>query len=128
MSERGSIGLMLVGVAGVILLLAAALGAVGVYLKVRVEVSAAADAAALAAAPVTFLPFGAEGGPQDEAARFARVNGADLVWCACPLDPSWAARTVSVEAARTITIWPVGPIRVSAVSRAEFVPLMLLGG
>ena len=59
---------MLLAVAGLILLLAAGLGAAGAYLRVRVEASGAADAAALAAAPVTFLPFGAEGSPAEEAA------------------------------------------------------------
>ena len=53
--------MLLAAVAGVVLLLAAVLGAVGSFLLARVEAVAAADAAALAAAPVTFLPFGATG-------------------------------------------------------------------
>ena len=120
--------MLLVGVAALVLLLTAGLGAVGAYLNVRVQVSAAADAAALAAAPVTFMPFGATGTPTDEAARFARLNGADLDSCVCPLDTSWEPRTVRVEVSRMVSIWPVGRIRVSAVSRAEFVPALLLGG
>jgi hypothetical protein len=115
-------------VVGLILVLAVLLGAVGAYLNARVRVSAAADAAALAAAPVTFMPFGATGTPADEAARFARLNGADLVSCMCPLDPSWEPRTVRVEVATTVTVWPAGRVRVSATSRAEFVPALLFGG
>jgi secretion/DNA translocation related TadE-like protein len=126
--ERGSAGVLLGAVAGVILLLAALLGAVGVYLRARIEVSAAADAGALAAAPVTFLPFGAEGTPAEEAQRFARLNGTELRRCLCPVDPSWEARTVEVEVARTVRLWPAGSITVTATSRAEFVPTALLGG
>ena len=116
------------GVAALVLLLAAALGAVGAYLNARVQVSAAADAAALAAAPITFLPFGAEGTPTEEAARFARLNDTNLDSCVCPVDRSWEARTVRVQVSKVIPLWPVGHIRVTAVSRAEFVPVMLLGG
>jgi hypothetical protein len=118
---------LLVAVAGVALLLAAAIAAVGIYLRVRVETSTAADAAALAAAPVTFMPFGARGGPTDEAARFASLNGAELVSCDCPPDPSWETRTVTVVVARAVAIWPVGRLVVTAESRAEFVPTALLG-
>ena len=128
MNDRGAAAVLLVAVAALVLLLAAGLGAVGAYLNVRVQVSAAADAAALAAAPVTFMPFGATGTPTDEAARFARLNGADLDSCFCPLDTSWNPRTVRVEVSRMVSIWPIGRIRVSAVSRAEFVPALLLGG
>lgn len=115
------------GVAAVVLMLAAGLGAVGALLRARVEVSAAADAAALAAAPVTFLPFGAAGTPAEEAARFARLNGAVLVSCACPIDRSWGPRTVRVEVSRVVTVWPAGRVEVRAASRAEFVPALLLG-
>jgi hypothetical protein len=118
---------LLGAVAGIVLLLAALLGAVGGYLRARVEVSAAADAAALAAAPVTFLPFGARGTPAEEAERFARMNGTELRRCMCPIDPSWEPRTVEVEVARTVLLWPAGTVTVTAASRAEFVPTALLG-
>lgn len=127
MRDEGAAGVLLVGVVGVVLLLAAALGGVGRYLDARVRTSAAADAAALAAAPVTFMPFGAQGTPRQEAARFARLNGAELVSCRCPPDPSWEPRTVRVEVARELIIWPAGRVTVRAVSRAEFVPALLLG-
>jgi secretion/DNA translocation related TadE-like protein len=126
-NERGATGVLLAAVAGLVLVFAASLGMVGGFLRARVEASAAADAAALAAAPVTFLPFGAEGGPRDEAARFAALNGAQLVSCACVPDPSWSPRTVTVVVARTVALWPAGRMQVRAESRAEFVPTLLLG-
>jgi secretion/DNA translocation related TadE-like protein len=125
-SDRGSASLALLGVVALVLVLAVGLGAVGAYLRARAEASTAADAAALAAAPVTFLPFGTKGTPSDEAARFAGLNGARLVTCVCPLDPSWEPRTVQVRAQRTVEIWPLGVFRVTGVGRAEFVPALLL--
>jgi len=127
-SDRGGAAVLLLGVAAVVLLLAVVLGAAGAYLRARVEAVAAADAAALAAAPVTFLPFGAEGTPEEEAARFAAANGARLVSCACPVDPSWEPRLVTVRVAREARLWPLGSLTVTAVSRAEFEPALLLTG
>ena len=128
MREQGGAAVLLLGVAAVVLLLAAVLGALGTYLRARVEAVAAADAAALAAAPVTFLPFGATGTPADEAARFATANGARLLSCACPSDHSWEPRTVTVRVAREVRLWPVGSLTVIAVGRAEFLPALLLTG
>lgn len=126
MSERGAASLALVGVIALALVLAVGLAAVGTILRARTEASAAADAAALAAAPVTFLPFGAAGTPAEEAARFARANGTRLVWCVCPPDPSWEPRTVEVEVEREVRVWPIGTITVRARGKAEFVPTALL--
>ena len=126
MSERGGAGVLLAAVAGVVLLRAAALAGVGSYLRARVEAVAAADAAALAAAPVTFLPFGAAGTPAEEAARFAAANGARLVSCACAPDPSWEPRAVTVQVAREASLWPAGSVTVTATGRAEFLPALLL--
>ena len=114
--------MLLLGVVAIVLVLATALAAVAGLLRARV----AAAAAALAAAPVTFLPFGATGTPAEEAAQFARLNGTELVWCSCPVDRSWAPRVVAVEVARRSVVWPIGAIRVTARSRAEFVPARLL--
>jgi len=125
-TDRGSASLALIGVAGLVLVLAMGLAAVGTLLRARVEAGTAADAAALAAAPVTFLPFGAAGTPTDEAARFAHLNGARVTRCACDLDPSWEPRTVEVRTERAVEIWPLGRFAVEAVGRAEFVPALLL--
>ena len=127
MSERGSVSLAVLGVGAVLLVLAAGLGAVGAYLRAQAEAEMAADAAALAAAPVTFLPFGARGTPTEEAARFAAFNHASLTVCLCDLDPSWEPRTVEVETMRVVEIWPLGTFEVRAIGRAEFVPALLLG-
>ncbi len=126
MNDDGAAGILLVGVCVVILTLTLGLGLVGSYLRARVEATAAADAAALAAAPVTFRPFGAAGTPAQEAARFAAANGANLVSCSCPVDRSMEPRTVKVEVSRAVALWPVGRVTVTASSRAEFVPALLL--
>ncbi|MEK7253097.1 MAG: Rv3654c family TadE-like protein [Actinomycetota bacterium] len=128
MSERGSAAVALLGVIAVALVLAVGLAAVGTWLRARTEANAAADAAALAAAPVTFLPFGAKGTPAEEAARFAAINDTRLVWCVCPPDPSWEPRTVEVEVEREVEIWPLGTFVVKGRGRAEFVPALLLEG
>jgi len=126
-TERGSASIAVLGVGAVLLVLAAGLAAVGSFMRARTEAEIAADAAALAAAPVTFLPFGARGTPWEEAARFAALNDSRLLSCRCPIDSSWDPRTVEVETVRTVEIWPLGTFEVSAVGRAEFVPALLLG-
>lgn len=126
MNERGSAAVTLLGVIAVALVLAVGLSAVGTWLRARTEANAAADAAALAAAPVTFLPFGAEGTPAEEAARFAAINGTRLVWCVCPPNPTWEPRTVEVEVEKQVPIWPFGTFAVRGRGRAEFVPELLL--
>lgn len=126
--QRGSAGVLLLAVGGLALLLVSGVGVVGALLVARTEAVAAADAAALAAAPVTFRPFGAEGSPRQEAARFAALNDARLVQCACSHDPSWAARTVEVTVERQVDLGPLGRVRVRGSSRAEFTPALLIGG
>ena len=126
-ADRGSVSVLMLGVAGLRLALTIALGAVGALLVGSAEAQAAADAAALAAAPVTFLPFGAEGTATAEAARFAARNGAVLTSCNCRHDPSWSSRIVVVEVAVSKWIPPFGEITVMAAGRAEFVPAALLG-
>jgi secretion/DNA translocation related TadE-like protein len=125
-SDRGSAALALLGPTAVALVLAVGLAGVGTVMRARAEADAAADAAALAAAPVTFLPFGAAGSPSDEAERFAEANGARMVRCVCPPDPSWESRTVEVEVEKEVVVWPVGTIVIRGRGRAEFVPSMLL--
>lgn len=126
MNERGGAAIALLGPIAVALVLAVGLSGIGSWLRVRGEADAAADAAALAAAPVTFLPFGAQGTPAEEAARFAAMNDARLVWCICPPNPSWEPRIVEVEVEKQVSIWPLGDFAVKGRGRAEFVPSMLL--
>ena len=103
-----------------------AVGAVAQLLAAYLEAAAAADAAALAAAPVTFRPFGATGTAAEEAARFANANGARLVSCRCGADASWEPRTVEVIVAKRVDLVAFGTRTVRASSRAEFVPARLL--
>lgn len=126
--DRGAVGIVLAAVAGFVLLLAVALVAVAGVQQARLRATTAADAAALAAAPVTFLPFGAEGTPTEEAARFARLNGADLVVCACRIDRSFEPRTAEVTVRVGLDVPLLGAITVEATGRAEFVPAALLAG
>jgi hypothetical protein len=95
---------------------------VATFLQARSQAQIAADAAALAAAPVTFRSFGANGSPGDEAAIYAEVNGARLVACSCPVDSSWNTRTVAVVVAVPIEPVVLAATEVRAFSRAEFVP------
>lgn len=123
--EEGSV---VIGVAlvGLIVVLIVAVAAVGSGIAAYTNASAAADAAALAAAPVTFRSFGATGSPAAEASRFAQANGARLVSCGCPVDRSWDARTVVVTVARTVSIVGIGSVSVRATSRATFEPAALI--
>lgn len=123
--ERGSvaIGAALIGVVLVFIL---GVGIVGSAAATYAAAATAADAAALASAPVTFRPFGAKGSPRDEAARFARANGARLVNCDCRIDRSWAIRTVSVTVSRKISLPVLGVVVIKATSRAVFDPSALL--
>jgi hypothetical protein len=115
------------GVVVVILVLAVGLGAVGAGVAGYVHAAGAADAAALAAAPVTFRSFGASGSPSQEAARFASVNGTRLVRCNCRVDRSWEKRTVTVVVERRIDLPGIGLFTVRATSRATFEPTALIG-
>ena len=111
---------------GLILVMIVAVAAVGGGIGAYTKAANAADAAALAAAPVTFRPFGASGTPAHEAALFARANGTRLVSCRCPIDRSWETRTVAVTVERIISIPGIGTVRVHATSRATFEPVALL--
>lgn len=123
--ERGSLP-VLVGVVALVALLALALAGSGILVSTYARAATAADAAALAAAPVTFHPFGARGSPTQEAGRLARVNGARLVACECAPDPTWVERTVTVTVERVVTVPWGQTLSVRATSRATFDPVRLL--
>ena len=125
--ERGAAALLMVSVAGVVLLLMVGVADTGLVLAGRYRATVAADAAALAAAPVTFRPFGATGSARQEAARFSAMNGAALVTCRCRTDRSWRPRTIEVVVERSVCLIGGWVITVRARSRAEFSPLELLG-
>ena len=124
--DRGAVGIVLAAVAGFVMLLTLALVAVAGIQQARLRATTAADAAALAAAPVTFLPFGADGTPTEEAGRFARLNGAALVVCRCAIDRSFAPRIAEVRVRVGLDVPFLGAMSVEATGRAEFVPAALL--
>lgn len=123
--ERGAATLPAVAVALVAVLLGALIGDVAIYVRARTQAVVAADAAALAAAPLTFAPFGASGGPAAEAARLASANGAALESCECAVDPSWRRRTVRVVVTVPADLVLFGHHAVPASSRADFTPTAL---
>jgi secretion/DNA translocation related TadE-like protein len=126
--ERGSAAVLLLAVAGLVVLLTVAVADAGIALAARLQASGAADAAALAAAPVTFRPFGATGSPEAEARRLANANGVVLTRCSCSPDRTWRSRVVEVVVERRIQLLGFGTVTVSASSRAEFSPTALIGG
>ncbi len=123
--EAGSATVVIVGVVALACVLGLFVADVAVYVRARTAASVAADAAALAAAPVTFAAFGATGTPADEARRFAAGNGGVLVSCDCAIDRSWAAREVRVVVAVPADLLLFGPRLVHASSHAEFDPTAL---
>ena len=126
MSERGSVTVLVVGLVGMLVVLGMMLGAAGQFLSARGRVQAAADAAALAAAPVTFRRFGSSGDPAAEAARLAGANGARLIRCFCSIDRSWDSRIVEVEVGEDINVIGLGLMEVRGKAAAEFIPVQLL--
>lgn len=125
--ETGAAALAVVGAVVVVLLLAMWMSALAIAMRGYQAATTAADAAALAAAPVTFLPFGAKGSPGQEAARFVVLNGAEMVWCRCEIDRTFEPRTVEVRVRTTVQLPILGMRHVEAIGRAEFVPAALLG-
>jgi len=117
---QGSASLLGVALTMVAVVLGVLIADIGVLLRARSEAATAADAAALAAAPLTFHGSGAS--PGEQAARYAAINGATLLSCACRVDPTWATRTVTVVVAISVDPLLTGPVEVAVSSRAEFVP------
>ena len=108
------------------LVLMAGVTAVGQVLVARNRVIAAAEAGALAAAPVTFRPFGATGSAIDEATRLVRSNGAALLRCDCRPDRRYNPRTVVVTARTDVLVLGLREVSVEATAAAEFRPVDLL--
>lgn len=125
MGEQGSAAMVLSAVVALAALVGVLLGDVGLYLRGRTQALSAADAAALAAAPVTFHGFGTSASPEDEAARYAAANGAVLVACDCAVDRSWRPRIVTVAVTVAVELMLFGRREVPAASRAEFDPVSL---
>ncbi len=126
--ENGAVGLLAAALVALSVVLALLVIDVARVAAVRAQVMAAADAAALAAAPVTFSAFGTSGDPSREAARVAAANGARLVECRCPIDRSWDERTVTATVVATAPLALLGSREVRAIASAEFRPVALGSG
>lgn len=122
MSERGSVTVPVLALVSLLVLVAAALAGVGRVVAAHVQATTAADGAALAAAPLTFLP----GDPRSEAAVFARANGATLTACRCEVDPGFGRRVARVEVTKVVELPVFGAVTVRARAAAEFDPMDLL--
>ncbi|MFQ5966249.1 MAG: hypothetical protein ACE5MI_01415 [Acidimicrobiia bacterium] len=119
MSDQGSVSVAAAAAVGLAVVLATGLGVAGQVLAAWSQAAAAADAAALAAAPITFLG----GSPEREAARFAAANGARLQMCTCPVNTTFDPRTVEVLVTVRTVLPVLGPIALPAKGRAEFDPM-----
>ena len=125
-SERGSVSVLVVGVSVLACALVVGLAGMGQILLARERAVAAAEAGALAAAPVTFRPFGATGSATEEAAKLVRANGAELMACSCDHDPGYDPRTVTVTARLTVAVLGFRTVTLEATAAAEFRPVALL--
>ncbi len=118
--------MLMVAVMAAAMMLALVVADIGLFLAGRATAVAAADAAALAAAPVTFHGFGTPGTPAAEAQRFAAFHGMAVTSCDCPVDRSWDRRTVTVVVAGAVDLIVFGQPTVSAVATAEFDPTKIV--
>lgn len=123
MKERGSATLVALTIMSLLVLVSVGLVAVGRVTAAHVQATTAADGAALAAAPLTFLA----GDPRAEAAGFASANGARLVACRCRRDVGLGKRVVTVEVAKEVDLPVLGVVTVRSRAAAEFDPMDLLG-
>lgn len=117
---------MLLAVVGFAVVLSMLIADIGGFLAARLQAAAAADAAALASAPVTFSGFGDPTTPVSVAAQIAAANGGRLVECRCPVDRSWRSRRVDVVVALEVSLILFGIQEVQASSAAEFDPRALV--
>jgi uncharacterized membrane protein len=124
-AEPGAVGIVTAALIALMLLMSVAVVDVSRLLAARAALTTAADAAALAAAPVTFSGFGSPRTPHDEAARYAAANGASVVACDCAIDRSWSERIVVVTVTTRIELRLLGTHRLRATAAAEFRPVDL---
>lgn len=124
-SDRGSGTVLVLTATAIVALASVAVAALGMLHAARATAQNAADAAALAAAPATYPPVAAH--PSERANEIALANGALLLQCECPVDPSLATRVAAVRVAVTVRVPIFGAVEVIASSRAEFDPSLWLG-
>ena len=125
MRQAGAATLLVSGLLAVSVLAAGLLLDVAQVAATRAGLTAAADAAALAAAPITFAGFGSDSHPRAAAAAIAAENGARLEACHCDIDRSWAARTVVVVVSADTDLLLLRDRRLQATAAAQFRPVLL---
>mgnify|MGYP001812257601 FL=1 len=125
MRQSGGATLLIGSLLGVAVLLAGVVGDGAHVATARAKLTAAADAAALAAAPLTFAGFGPEPRPERAAAAIAAENGVRLEQCRCDIDRTWAPRTVVVVVAADVGLLLLPNRSLRATSAAEFRPVDL---
>jgi len=126
LSERGSVSVIVAVIVPGLVIAGMGIAALGQVIVGFERAVSAAEAAALAAAPVTFRSFGTDGTASEEAARVAAANGGVLADCSCPQDGTWATRIVRVEVRMEVDVIIFGPITLTRQARAEFSPTKLL--
>jgi hypothetical protein len=117
---------VMTGVIVIVAVVTTAVAALGMLYAARAQATNAADAAALAAAVATYPSIGRES-PVVVAEDAAGANGAVLVGCVCPTDPSLNERTVQVTTAIRVQVPIFGEVTVRSRARAEFDPMRWLG-
>jgi len=124
--ERGAGTILMIGLCALIAVIGVGTTALGVLFDARENAATAAEAAALAAAVATY-PAAAAGAPDDLAAEYASRNGAQIVSCWCPVDPTLRSRVVAVTVALRADVPLFGEVLVGKTARAEFEPRAWLG-
>lgn len=122
MSERGAGSVLAVAAMALITLVSLSVLATAQIVSARSRATVAADAAALAAAPMTFPPIAEGRSPEAHARALAEANGARLVSCVCSQVATFEPRQVEVTVAFAIDLPILGRRWVHASSAAEFVP------
>lgn len=124
--DGGSMAVAISGVVAIVAVLGVAVASIGLLYAARTQADTAADAAALAAAAATYPAVGWPA-PVVAGRDIAERNGAVLLGCRCPRDPSLNRRTVEVVVGVGVEVPIFGAHTVRSVSRAEFDPLAWLG-
>ncbi len=123
--QEGAVGVVVAALAGLAVVLCLLVTDVAAVVAEREQLATAAEAAALAAAPLTFNGFAIDVDPTRAARDVATANGARLVACRCPYDRSWAPRTVVVQVSTEVDLRLLGRRSLSVAAAAEFRPIAL---
>ena len=123
--DSGGASLLVAGLLMVAVLSAGLVTDLARLAAARAQLVAAADAAALAAAPATFASFGSGNNPRLLATEVAASNGVDLIECMCRVDRSWGARLVVVTVSSRVDLLLFADRELRATAAAEFRPVEL---